>query len=121
MIDSKELRIGNWVSAKVGSGDNWMNETVWGGEYISELEIHPDLAKPIPLSPDILTKAGFIDDDGDWLKNIDDRSVLHINLEKKRTAIESYDGFVPMPHITTLHDCQNAYKVLSGVELIIKL
>jgi hypothetical protein len=113
MIKSTDLRIGNW----------YVNQ--WG-EY---LQVDPDLFGadnlesypiPIPLTPEILEKCGFDNDDNDFLKTIDDRSSLHINLEKKRTLIESYDGIVKLKNINYLHRLQNLYYSLTNEELEFK-
>jgi len=73
--------------------------------------------QPIPLTPEILEKCGFDNDDNDFLNTIDERSSLHINLEKQRTLIESYDGIIKLNNIKHLHQLQNLYFALTGEEL----
>ena len=109
MIKANELRIGNWVF-------NIYNNPV----KVTVIDDTVDWCKPIPLTPEILEKCGFDNDDNDFLKTIDDRSSLHINLEKKRTLIESYDGIVKLKNINYLHQLQNLVFALTGEELNFK-
>jgi hypothetical protein len=90
-----------------------------------DIVLHPfteDLeeCQPIPLTEEWLVKFGFQNDDDDWLIDIDDRNCIHINLKKKRTLLESYDGLLTVKNIEYVHFLQNLYFALTGEELTLK-
>lgn len=109
-IQPNELRLGNWLSYK---GDYYQVEILESNMVIDEFEG----IEPIPLSPEILERCGFEKDDDDYLLKIDDRSCLHINFNKERYLIESYDGLIKIKNINYLHQLQNLYHSLVGQEL----
>lgn len=116
MIQANELRIGNWYDHNGSYRQVTPNtiEEVWEGERI--------YVNPIPLTPEILEKwCGFENDDNDFLIGISERTNLHINLIKKRTLLESYDGIIALCNISYLHQLQNLYFALTGKELNVQL
>jgi hypothetical protein len=56
-ILASELRVGNWVEAVAKMGNYNMRVTVHNFVSISE---GPECCNPIPLTPEILAKAGLI-------------------------------------------------------------
>lgn len=132
MIDAKELRRGNIIAFDDGStdivkveffyeeGGMWFvkwTKVHGNGTFKSGNSILQDFI-PIPLTPNVLRASGFENDDGDFLLKIDDRTVIHINFEKKRYLLESYDGIIKLPsQIESLHQLQNLYFALTQTEL----
>jgi len=113
MIKSNELRIGNLVEQKVNS-DSGTYCIITAIGLLTESDID---AEPIPLTPEILEKAGFdIDIDGYfvikkclyWL----DEGVIQISL-----------GHAPLFNCPCkfVHQLQNLYFALTGEELPIEL
>lgn len=127
MIDIKELRIGNWVSACDGS--RWMvetikPETISGYMYSNNLlndvqeknrsvEIHDENLNPIPLSEKLLLKCRF---------------------EPRNSGIKTYyNPLLELDHdfklmrvdyniqVKSLHQLQNLYFDLTGQELEVDL
>jgi hypothetical protein len=132
MIDSKELRIGNkllidgkpqTVSSIRLNDENGKNKRLGVG-YVTDsfagwIDCTNDLIEPIPLTEDIILKAGL-------------EVVALIHDRHKRWSIERYicieeliDGVFTFRHnrlpITSLHQLQNLYWSLCGKELDIKL
>jgi hypothetical protein len=142
MITANELRIGNWVMAgKIAKADkdgkptseykanyiqlqlsDFTDERFWGGLGI--------IIGPIPLTPEILEKAGFIkEDDGisEYHKLVicrsevisieDDWSFgLNAEDESSKQGYASSDGVCQY-----VHQLQNLYFALTGTELEINL
>ena len=121
MINVKELMVGNWIQwssakfpgvntfEKVDENDfgriAWSN---WRDEY-----------SPIPLTPEILEKAGFrqmvIDGKKKWKREPNDSFYLYGH---DNTGF--YSPYV-MPEVQSLHQLQNLYFALTGEELPIEL
>lgn len=131
-MKAQDLRIGNLVKRYLGANEyktivlKSISDT---GEftYIDQDEKTLYLVRnnfkglqPIELTEDWLLKMGLINDDEDFLININERSSLHINLNKVRTLIESYDGLINIKHVKYVHQLQNLYHALTGEELTIK-
>lgn len=124
MIDKKELRIGNLLKC----GDNIVEVEDIGDDGINLQWFHEmsgfdydyNQLSPIELTPEWLEKMGFEKDDNDFLIKIDDRSCIHLNLQKKRCLIESYDGVITLMYSPYIHSVQNLYFSLIGKELELK-
>lgn len=56
MIDSRELRIGNWITDSTGKPFKLSPHMLYNIAVDGELA---NIAQPIPLSPDILEKCGY--------------------------------------------------------------
>ena len=115
MTLSKELRIGNWVDYKLPN--NYGNEI--RTQFNFDLCKYVHLLKPIPLTTEILEKAGFKrDSDYDGLYSFggynfdltDGVVVCLVNLEYKIGQPVHY-----------LHQLQNFIYALTGEELNIQL
>lgn len=124
-IDARELRIGNW-----GAGVLWgtpMQCTMIMGDWKE--------ANPIPLTPEILEKCGFRQDDncGFWNKNNEGAIFYTLNQEWHSFPLKVVNGVYakyfdceddfyswsgkPLKH---LHQLQNLYYSLTGTELEIQ-
>lgn len=115
-MQANELRIGNWVLRK--NNNEHQIQTRVNITYFNLVFEYPNDYTPIPLTPEILEKwCGFENDDNDFLIGISERTNLHINLIKKRTLLESYDGIIALCNISYLHQLQNLYFALKGEEL----
>lgn len=111
MIKATELRIGNWFNYEghPAQMDEDFFEVLFGARNYFALS-------PIPLSPEILEKAGFVYSDGFelcYLKNgaqlfQDETGFYHIN-----------DAF--HTHIDHVHTLQNWWHSNTAEELIINL
>lgn len=138
-MKANELRIGNWVNDVKGGGYNvpgfqrvrkidekgvnhWQDMGASGYAKFEDIE-------PIPLTPEILVKAGFKRwHDGTHRKQIDEYIVFHVEEDgcygfwsdsKENEAdftLRSQDN-----HIEYLHQLQNLFFALTGQELEIEL
>lgn len=120
MIAANELRIGNYVNHKSE-----------GISRVTEIESHKNHIgvtplsfnnyvfmcaeiKPIPLTPEILEKCGFVSNP------YQDRYELG-DFHFEYCAIRNIVWCEKYPHIKYLHQLQNLYFALTGEELIINL
>ncbi|UXO94105.1 hypothetical protein Pan5_63 [Pseudanabaena phage Pan5] len=115
-----EVRIDNcvmgYLDKKPVKVDWLVIKHLWDGNIQSLYDPKP-VYEPIPLTPEILEKCGFEDDDSDFLKNINERTCIHINISLGRTVLESYDGIIIIPMCEYLHQLQNLFHALTGEEL----
>lgn len=140
MIDTKELRIGNWVCDGErtqfpmyvrGIGENYVYLDFDGNE--GDLwESTPDELKGISLTKDILEKAGFSFDNGYWKLRINERSHLEYypheyRLRKWYVGIDEWNNHAKVKEITFacqchyLHEFQNAFYMATKKQLNIEL
>lgn len=113
MINNNELRIGNWASI---------------GEYqdvqINRIDENPNAYDPIPLTPEILEKSGFVKRFADsecniWdLKDTEWQKHITLALVDAGWKYLSAPGANPFHNV---HQLQNLYFCLCGQELDIKL
>jgi hypothetical protein len=142
MIAANELRIGNWIEAVAPMGNYYMK--MYSVNFES-LENNPDSANPIPLTPELLEKCGFIKKDPivdskyastEYELDISAKikgenrqlfvgTVLNINIpsHKKGYCFVSHtvDNYWGSNNITHLHQLQNLYFALTGEELEVNL
>lgn len=114
-MEAKELRMGNWVDAEYS---HWIKVSILD---LVNIESNPESFYPIPLTPKILEKCGWVE-----------------NKEMMFTFIlpNGYFTCIPQPsanafiikykndHIAKikyLHQLQNLYFALTGEELEVKL
>jgi hypothetical protein len=113
MIKANELRIGNWVIDSQGNYYKWQ-------VYDWTIDDNQDV-EPIPLSPEILEKAGF-----EKVNHVAGYSFYYLK-KKGIPAIAVYErrieinGSANLFHIKHLHQLQNLYFALTGEELSIEL
>jgi hypothetical protein len=118
-MKANELRIGNWVnSTYLGKYVRIDGNDLDGHDYDSEIGL-----APIPLTPEILEKAGFKWDANlqQYLNDKDTAGIL-INVDKGTGSnfyVEFYYSFLHIKHLHQL--LQNLYFALTGDELEINL
>jgi len=122
-MNIKELRVGNWVH--IGYKYEWEYSDYadyWKGEGEN------DAVEPIPLTPEILEKAGWKAEDGIWSHNkfdiwlypknrFNDDGPLYMKPIKVMEHSQP-DGALPIEYV---HQLQNLYFALTGEELNIRL
>ena len=106
MIQSNELRIGNWVYDV-------------GNTPVQVIRITKDklaLETPIPLSAEILEKAGFVSDIDHWYNSPGHE--IRILFHDKGVTVCTQSVVRPVNY---LHQLQNLYFALTGEELPVEL
>jgi len=107
MIKANELRIGNWVMEGIEFHKI---------DYRESDFFHVEIFEPIPLTPEILEKAGFVNSESIELFfeltgfKISDGKILHTHFKRDRGV-----------QILNLHQLQNLYFALTGEEIEINL
>jgi hypothetical protein len=123
-MNMKELRVGNLVLVNgiveevETVGESGINYCGFYDGICSTYEAKD--IQGIPLTEEWLLNFGFIDDDDDFLIDISEQEIIHINLHKKRFLIEGYNGIVKLKEVYFIHQLQNLYFSLMGEEIIIK-
>ncbi len=134
-IDPRELRIGNWANYD-GKTPGYVMEfdlkqvklkckastlTIRSSRNVSSLDIDP-----IPLTPEILIAAGFVNETPDgkyfhnyWLPNR--YGIAYCINETHYHNVGSFNCGKTDIEIKSLHQLQNLYWCLCGEELTIKL
>ncbi len=125
MIDTKEIRAGNWVVT--GNSANSVSETPHVYKLVKEDEYCFTFAKhyfPIPLSADILGKSSFRHAFGNWFKNLDpegiDEGLPFLRYNQKAKQWYLFERRLPFQP-AFLHQLQNLYYALTNKELPIAL
>ena len=125
MLNAKDLRSGNWVLQVSGTDRDSTN-------FFEYKSINPEeylfstarVCFPIRLSPDILGKAGFKHDFGDWYKNLNaqeaEGSAPLLSFKKKENSWYFRDARIPAK-TEYLHQLQNLVYALSNTELEVQL
>jgi hypothetical protein len=117
-----ELKINNWVHLK----DKGYYQ-IDSGHDIDEISTHEgtDYCTPIPLTEDILIKAGFYLDAGKYWKDLNFRKSKLCYFNGMLTIMQSVDVIIlrtpEMQPTIYLHQLQNLYFALTGTELIVNL
>lgn len=111
MVNASELRIGNWAV-------NYGNYVCIEADDIVDCHHQPESYDPIPLTPEILEKAGFTG--GDWFFTINNIiSFSHTDTEGLWKTWVVGDNSIGNIHF--VHQLQNLYYALTGQELPIEL
>lgn len=123
-MDARELRIGNLVNTRRGTQK--CIDVLCDCVNFHDLECEPyDLIDPIPLTEEWLEKFGFEFEKpksklstAKWhIKNLDENNKIGVNLQVQLFSIgEGVDWIFPMK-IEYLHQLQNLYFALTGIEL----
>lgn len=125
MLDTKDVRVGNWVLKLTGRDDKeqlfYEYKAIALDEYFYTFARH---CFPIKLSPDILGKCGFRHEFGDWYMNIPSadlegvQSLLRYHHKEKAWFL----GKLELPaQPAYVHQLQNLYYALTRQELKIEL
>lgn len=140
MIDKNELRLGNWLITERGIPQQvaYVGDTIGFHNEIGGTDKHQknpifsydiDYIQPIPLTPEILEKAGFIENPDHEHPQFDE----YIHSECKKFGIGDFNGEFwivdaidqwfgsTQPELKYLHQLQNLYFSLCGTELNIEL
>jgi hypothetical protein len=121
MINANELRIGNWVELTHPFNTSQSIRAAVKSEDILNADKIGTEFHPIPLTPEILEKCGFEKDGEDFFIIKIGRKSFSIYVEDIPDIVYSPD--IGVPHnslnapIDYLHQLQNLYFSLTGVEL----
>lgn len=118
---ANELRIGNFVKSKDGvTVVDLIKEDGIGIGYDFDAKYSWEEIKPIPLTEEILLKAGF---DEESEKPINYSANLYVDMVSNEACVGcEYDGFhLVRSNIKYVHQLQNLYFALTGEELNIEL
>jgi hypothetical protein len=131
MIDAREIRIGNWIKG-IALGMNHKVDVFFFHELYHHEESGDssmlDYYSPIPLTPDILGKCGFVYDElyfSNGKYGIDPRFNTFFITGHFHNVEYGHDSNVPqivyLSKCDSLHQLQNLYFSLTHTELEIKL
>lgn len=130
-LSAQELRIGNWVydgertqfpMQVVAIGKDWAHLDFPGNEGgVWESDIK-DL-RPIPITKEILKKAGFMWDGGYGHKQLDENKTMQYYKHESRLRVwyKAEDIIFECHGVHYLHQLQNAYCMATKEELQIEL
>ena len=127
MIDLREIRVGNWIKS-IHTGATQVSLFMLG--EIADDETYLDHLMPIPLTPELLVKAGFT-----WETDQKRHLQLEISHGKRLTFYYNGDaaemlqfyqddyleGFFSIESPKYVHQFQNLYFSITGQELEINL
>ena len=128
MIQANELRLGNWVNYPNDDTKYKVLEifetgiSVIDSDYGAKIEFYQ--FSPIPLTPEILEKCGFIKLRNNWSENVPDTFKINLlNLNNGDGILNLILNAVnaPCPKVKYLHQLQNIYFCLCEEELKIEL
>ncbi len=123
-MKASELRIGNYIDLGKVIEITENRVTVLRSEITGLIESYPLLStNPIPLTHEILEKAGF-ERDLQFSETFTETYHVNINCHFELIAFDDYFVFhtiAPNLQIKYLHQLQNLYFALTGEELDIKL
>ena len=125
MIDTKEIRAGNWVMT--GNKGKMVAGTPPVFKLIEEDEYSFTFARqyfPIPLSADILGKSSFRHSFGNWFKNLEaegiEEGLPFLRYNQKAAQWYLFERRLPFQPLF-LHQLQNLYYALTNQELRVSL
>ena len=128
MLQANELRLGNWVNYHNDDTPFRIIEIAISGLSVKNSEeetwIELDQFSPIPLTPEILEKCGFIKLRNNWSENVPDTFKINLlNLNNGDDILNLILNAVnaPCPKVKYLHQLQNIYFCLCEEELKIEL
>jgi hypothetical protein len=129
MIKANELRIGNYILingsiVRIGYGviqDVYQKNKGIRNQYLNTLT-----HEPIPLTPEILEKAGFVKNPKNESFDLSIRGMGIIVIDDQDHSFTIFDnhkdvGFTSASKQISVHQLQNLYFALTGEELDINL
>lgn len=124
MIAANELRIGNWVK-QLQTGRLDKIDLFMMGEIASD-ETYLDHLFPIPLTPEVLEKAGFVNPQGDYWQKDNELMLAFDSCWWWTNSWEpdgefGFDTLAQYREIEHLHQLQNLYFSITNKELKITL
>lgn len=127
MINIHEFRLGNWITID-GKPNNvgQIKNNFYGVEINGIGEAFFNSINPIPLTPELLEKCGFVDTSGGY-RATGSEVVYRVQspLNGKNIDLWECDGGFQMPHyevvLKYLHELQNWFRFNTGHELTINL
>jgi hypothetical protein len=125
MIDTKEIRAGNWVmkimTPKAVANAFYEYKTIGEDEYYFTFA---NVYFPIALSADILGKSSFKHSFGDWYKNLEaegiEGGVPFLRYKQKTKQWYLFDHLLSFQPLY-VHQLQNLYYALTQKELLVTL
>lgn len=139
MIQAQELRIGNWVmdrgnkkwqidcwesSNKVAAKMPYLGDVIGMTMYGHPLTEDVEYLNPIPITPEILEKCGFVKDNSYGHPTFVEKYHVELNQHLSVTFIHNewrvFD-IAPNLELNSLHQLQNLYFALTGEELTVNL
>jgi hypothetical protein len=121
MLNAQELRLGNWVQETNSKGKTFYAKM--NIDFLETLLVEPDIFDPIPLTPEILERCGFVKHEKfDFYKN-------YIALSEKfqnNWVVAEFNRIDGQGHLlrvsfSSLHQLQNLYFSLTGQELTVNI
>lgn len=128
MIDVRELRIGNWINLIDNNKDR--EYVTWVDiEMLNDIHYSNYRADGIPLTEEILLKAGFSEGlqnfSGAYYKDMPEYSVMIVSIGEGynvKLSLPGINGLMTVSRgIQYLHQMQNIFYALTRTELAIDL
>lgn len=120
-MKASELRIGNWIMPDF-TGISKQEPLQVTGMFIQQCSRHGEVSNynGIPLTPEILKKAGFVKGEKrEWRLNDPHFKCLFL-MQNGENSLAALKG-VPMKMISYVHQLQNLYFAMTGEELPVEL
>jgi hypothetical protein len=122
-MKANELRIGNWVIIHNAFSKQQNLSQITANWFVSDA--YQQLSEPIPLTPEILVKCGFV-----LVNHIHGYSFYTMDRQsqkdKSKPPIDVYENKTQymgclVNHCQYLHQLQNLYFALTGTELEVNI
>lgn len=120
-LSAQDLRIGNWVATPHAEKENTIVRCCVTALSIPRIANGSIKADGIPLSPSILSKAGFVHDTDDELFIYKDTAICCYWDGVEFIFKYGLDSDLGIAACEFLHQLQNLIKALTGTELEINL
>lgn len=124
MITANELRLGNYLKTNQSElPPKVMVTQVYMDGFTVDYHYPGSWCEPIPLTPEILEKAGFENFyNSDFTKKWEHKQNCFLEVSFINGGVRSFRfGGTHLRHIDYLHQLQNLYFYLTGTELNIQL
>jgi len=119
-MEAKELRIGNWVKISHPDIDKFVYNEMVVIDFVQMVDKkNKYIYDPIPITEEILIKAGFKSIGDEYL--FDNDIIYYLNEFSWNMGDISYNGSDDWFKCEYVHDLQNFYFALTGEELELEL